>query len=189
MVSRDRYLGFAALAVGADFFLGVAEHVVRLANLLGELHRGEFVVAECLEILQFAVLVLAAASAAWHFLGDEKGRQGLRDAALLGAAAYGFAVVAGAFQVAVYGSEPNIGAFRTASVLDCALFAVLVTFSGAIVAIGDGDLGTSAAASAPAWIRLAGTLGRCIGVACAMAAFVPAVSEAFIKSGLHRSRP
>jgi hypothetical protein len=128
MADRNRLLGSAALAFGGAFALRVVESAFRLADILGAPHLAGLVVAECLTILQFAVLCLASFFAAQTlFSPPEKVRRGLRDAAALFAAAYGFGILSAAFSASVYFSEPHSHAYRVAGVLNGVFVAALMT--------------------------------------------------------------
>lgn len=118
MKARNRLLGSAALAFGGAFALHMVEHAFRLSNVLSAPHPAGLVVAECLSILQFLVLCLASFFAAQAFFSPpENGHRGLRDAAALLAAAYGFGLLSAAFTAGVNFSESNSHAYRIAGVL------------------------------------------------------------------------
>jgi hypothetical protein len=127
MEDRNRLLGWAALAFGGASALHTVEHAFRLSDVLSAPHSTGLVVAECLTILQFLVLVLATAFAAQAFLSpSENGYRGLRDAAALLAAAYGFGLLSTAFTAGVNFSEPHLHAYRIAGVLDGVSVAALM---------------------------------------------------------------
>jgi hypothetical protein len=135
MQDRNRLLGSAALGFGGAFALRAVEHAFRLSDLLGTPPAG-LVIAECLSILQFLVLCLASFFAAQAFFSpSENTRRGLRDAAALLAAAYGFGVLSAAFTAGVHFSEPHSHAYRIAGVLDGVFVAALMT-AALLAAIG-----------------------------------------------------
>jgi hypothetical protein len=136
MGGRDRLLGSAALAFGGAFALYAVEHAFRLSDVLGDPHPTGLVVAECLAILQFLVLSLASFFAAQAFFSSpEKRAQGLRDAAALAAAAFGFGLLSAAFTAGVDFSEPHSHPYRAAGVLD-GVFAAALTIAALLAAIG-----------------------------------------------------
>lgn len=113
MKDRNRLLGFAALAFGSVFALHTVEYAFRLSNDLSASHSTGLVVAECLAILQFLVLCLASFFAAQTFFSQsENGYSGLRDAAALLAAGYGFGLLSAAFKVGIAFSELHSHAYR-----------------------------------------------------------------------------
>jgi hypothetical protein len=127
MDSRSRLLGIAALAFGGGFAFHAVEYAVRVANVLDGPHPGAAIVADSLAIVQYLVLLLASFFAAQaFFFPPEEGRRGLRDAALLATAGYGFGVLAAAFsvQVDLSGAPPHV--YVSAAVLDGAFAAVLL---------------------------------------------------------------
>lgn len=136
MEDRNRLLGSAALAFGGAFALHAVEHAFRLADVLDAPHPAGLVVAECLAILQFLVLILASVFAAQAFFSpSEKGHRGLRDAAALAAAAYGFGLLSAAFTAGVNFSEPNSHAYHVAGVLD-GVFVAALMIATLLAAIG-----------------------------------------------------
>ncbi len=136
MGDRDRLLGSAALAFGGAFALHAVERAFRLFDVLSDPHPTGLVVAECLAILQFLVLSLASVFAAQAFFSSpEKRAQGLRDAAALAAAAYGFGLLSAAFAAGVDFSEPHSHAYRTAGVLD-GVFVAALAIAALLAAIG-----------------------------------------------------
>jgi hypothetical protein len=136
MDGRNRLLGWAALASGGAFALRVVEHAFRLSDVLSAPHPTGLVVAECLAILQFLVLILASFFAAQAFLSpSESGHRGLRDAAALLAAAYGFGLLSAAFAAGVNFSEFHSHAYRVAGVLD-GVFAAALMIAALVAAIG-----------------------------------------------------
>jgi hypothetical protein len=127
MDSRNRLLGSAALALGAAFALRAVEHACRIADILNGPHPGGEVVSEFLAILQFLGLLAATFFAAQaFFFPSEKGHKGLRDAAMLAAAGYGFGLLSAAFTIQVVFSEANSNAYRSATVLDGVFVAALL---------------------------------------------------------------
>jgi hypothetical protein len=127
MDSRNRLFGFAALAFGAAFAIHVVERAFRVATIVDGPHLAGTVVAESLAIVQFLVLLLASFFAAQaFFFPPQKGHRGLRDAALLATAAYGFGVLSAAFTIQVEFSEANPQAYRISAALDAAFLAVLL---------------------------------------------------------------
>lgn len=136
MEDRNQLLGWAALATGGAFALRAVERALRLADLLGASHSTGLVVAECLAIVQFLVLCLASLFAAQAFLSQPESRpRGLRDAAALFAAAYGFGLLSAAFTAGVGFSEPHSHAYRIAGVLDGVFLATLM-IAALLAAIG-----------------------------------------------------
>jgi hypothetical protein len=136
MKDRNRLLGSAALAFGGAFALYAVEHAFRLSDVLDAPHPAGLVVAECLTILQFLVLCLASFFAAQTFFSpSENGRRGLRDAAALLAAAYGFGLLSATFTVGVNFSEPYSHAYRVAGVLD-GVFVAALMIAALLAAIG-----------------------------------------------------
>lgn len=136
MGDRDRLLGSAALAFGGAFAFHAIEHAFRLSDALDDPHPTGFVVAECLAILQFLVLSLASFFAAQAFFSSpQKRAQGLRDAAALAAAAYGFGLLSAAFAAGVDFSEPHSHAYRVAGVLD-GVFVAALMIAALLAAIG-----------------------------------------------------
>lgn len=136
MEDRNRLLGWAALAFAGAFALHAVERALRLSSLLGAPHPTGLVVAECLAILQFLVLCLASFFAAQAFFSPpENSHRGLRDAAALLAAAYGFGLLSSGFTVGVNFSEPNSDAYRIAGVLDGVFLAGLM-IAALLAAIG-----------------------------------------------------
>ncbi len=136
MEDRNRLLGSAALAFGGAFALRTVEHAFRLSDTLGAPHLTGLVVAECLAILQFLVLILASFFAAQAFFSpSENGHRGLRDAAALLAAAYGFGLLSAAFTAGVDFTEPHSHAYRIAGVLD-GVFAAALIIAALLAAIG-----------------------------------------------------
>src|SRR4029077_5387099 len=102
MDSRNRLLGLAALAFGGAFAIDAIGRAFRVATILDGPHPGGTVIAESLAILQFLVLLLASFFAAQAvFFPPQKGHKGLRDAALLAAAAYGFGLLSAVFTIQV----------------------------------------------------------------------------------------
>ncbi|HVO53364.1 MAG TPA: hypothetical protein VMT37_03025 [Solirubrobacterales bacterium] len=127
MEARNRLLGSAALAFGGAFALHAVEHAFRLSDVLNAPDPTGLDVAECLAILQFLVLGLAAFFAAQAFFSpSEDGHRGLRDAAALLAAAYGFGLLSAAFAAGVDFSEPHSHPYRVAGVLDGVFIATLM---------------------------------------------------------------
>jgi hypothetical protein len=136
MEDRNRLLRWAALAFGGGFALRTVEGSFRLHDILSASHPTGQVIAECLSILQFLVLSLASFFAAQAFLRPPEGRnRGLRDAAALLAAAYGFGLLSAAFTAGVYFSEPNSHAYRAAAVLEGVFIAALM-IAAPLAAIG-----------------------------------------------------
>lgn len=136
MEDRNRLLGSAALGFGGAFALRAVEHSFRLSDVLSASQPKGLVISECLSILQFLVLCLASFFAAQAFFSPSEGtRKGLRDAAALLAAAYGFGILSAAFTAGVHFSEPHSHAYRIAGVLDGVFFAALTT-AAALAAIG-----------------------------------------------------
>lgn len=138
MEDRNRLLGWAALAFGGTFVLHTVEHAFQLSDVLNTPHLTGLVVAECLTILQFLVVILAAFFAAQAFFWPSdsgNGHRGLRDAAALLAAAYGFGLLSAAFMVGVDFSEPHSHAYRIAGVLD-GVFVAALTIAALLTAIG-----------------------------------------------------
>jgi hypothetical protein len=136
MEHRNRLLGSAGLAFGGAFALGAVEHAFRLSNTLSAPHPTGLVVAECLAILQFLILTLASFFGAQAFFSpSEDGHRGLRDAAALLAAAYGFGLLSVAFTAAVNFSEPSSHFYRIAGVLDC-IFVAALTIAALLATIG-----------------------------------------------------
>jgi hypothetical protein len=136
MEDRNRLLGWAALAFGGAFALRAVERVLKLSDLLSVPHPTGLVVAECLTILQFLALCLASFFTAQAFFSpSENRRRGLRDAAALFAAAYGFGLLSAAFTAGVYFSEPNSQAYRIAGVLEGVFIAALM-ISALLAAVG-----------------------------------------------------
>lgn len=136
MGDRDRLLGSAALAFGGAFAFHAVEHAFRLSDALDDPHPTGFVVAECLAILQFLVLSLASFFAAQAFFSSpEKRARGLRDAAALAAAAYGFGLLSAAFAAGVNFSEPHSHAYRVAGVFD-GVFVAALMIAALLAAIG-----------------------------------------------------
>jgi hypothetical protein len=136
MEDRNRLLGLAALAFGAAFVLHTVEYAFRLSDVLSARHPTGLVVAECLAILQFLVLCLASFFAAHTLLSpSENGYRGLREAAALLAAGYGFGLLSAAFKIGVVFSEPHSHADRIAGVLDGAFIAGLM-IAALLAAIG-----------------------------------------------------
>lgn len=136
MEDRNRLLGWAALAFGGAFALRTVESAFRLSDILSAPHPTGLVVAECLTILQFLVLILASFFAAQAFFSpSENEHRGLRDAAVLLAAAYGFGLLSAAFTAGVNFSEPHSHAYRIAGVLD-GVFAAALTIAALLAAIG-----------------------------------------------------
>src|SRR5690349_14242787 len=108
MEDRNRLFGWAALAFGGAFALRAVEGAFRLHATLSAPHPTGLVVAWCLTVLQFLVLSLASFFAAQAFRPLPQSRnRGLRDAAALLAAAYGFGLLSAAFTAGVDFSEPN----------------------------------------------------------------------------------
>ncbi len=127
MEDRNRLLGSAALAFGGAFALHAVEHAFRLSDVLNAPHLAGVVVAECLMILQFLVLLLASFFAAQAFFSPpEDEHKGLRDAAALLAAAYGFGLLSAAFTAGVDFSEPHSHAYRIAGMLNGVSVAALM---------------------------------------------------------------
>lgn len=136
MEDRNRLLGAAALAFGGAFALHTIEHAFRLSDVLSAPHTTGLVVAECLAILQFLVLCLASFFAAQTFFSQpENGYGGLRDAAALLAAAYGFGLLSAAFKVGIEFSELHSHAYRIAAVLDGVFVAGLMV-AALLAAVG-----------------------------------------------------
>jgi hypothetical protein len=136
MEDRARLLGSAALAFSGAFALRAVESAFRLSSILSAPHLTGLVVAECLAILQFLVLGLASFFAAQAFFSPPENRhRGLRDAAALLAAAYGFGLLSAAFTAGVYFSEPNSHAYRIAGVL-YGVFAAALMIAAFLAAIG-----------------------------------------------------
>lgn len=82
------------------------------------------------------MLCLASFFAAQAFFSpSENGRSGLRDAAALLAAAYGFGLLSAAFTTGVNFSEPHSHAYRVAGVLD-GVFVVALMIAALFAAIG-----------------------------------------------------
>lgn len=133
---RNRLLGWAALATGGAFALHTVERALRFSDLLGAQHPAGFVVAWCLAICQFLVLCLASFFAAHAFFSPPENRpKGLRDAAALFAAAYGFGLLSAAFTVGVDSSAPYSHAYRIAGVLDGVFLAALI-IAAVLAAVG-----------------------------------------------------
>jgi hypothetical protein len=136
MEGRDRLLRSAALAFSGAFALYAVEHAFRLSDVLTDPHPTGLVVAECLSITQFLVLSLASFFAAQAFLSPpEKRAQGLREAAALAAASYGFELLSTGFTAGVNFSEPHSHAYRIAGVLDGVVVAALM-IAALLAAIG-----------------------------------------------------
>jgi hypothetical protein len=136
MEARNRLLGSAALAFGGAFALHTIEHALRLSDVLSDPHPTGLVVAECLAILQFLVLGLASFFAAQAFFSpSDDGHRGLRDAAALLVAAYGFGLLSAAFSAGVDFSEPHSHAFRVAGVLD-GVFVAGLMIAALLAAVG-----------------------------------------------------
>jgi len=136
MDDRNRLLGWAALATGGAFALHAAERALRLSDFLGTPHPTGLVVAECLAIAQFLVLCLASFFAAQAFFSPPDSRhRGLRDAAALLAAGYGFGLLSAAFTASVYFSEPYSHAYRIAAVL-IGVFATVLMIAALLAAVG-----------------------------------------------------
>jgi hypothetical protein len=136
MGDRNRLLGWAALAFSGAFVLRGVEHAFRLSEVLGGPHLAGRVIAESLSILQFLVLSLASFFAAQTFFSPPEGRRrGLRDAAALLAAAYGFGILAAAFTAGVDFSETSSHAYRIAAVFDGVFTAGLMA-AALLAAIG-----------------------------------------------------
>lgn len=136
MEDRNRLLGFAALAFGGVFALHAVEYAFTLYNVLSASHSTDLVIAECLAILQFLVLSVASFFAAQTFFSQsENGYGGLRDAAALLAAGYGFGLLSAAFKVGVAFSEFHSHAYRTAAVLD-GFFLAGLTIAALLAAVG-----------------------------------------------------
>jgi hypothetical protein len=136
MEDRNRLLGSAALAFGGAFALHAVEHAFRLSDVLSDPHPTGLVVAECLAILQFLVLCLASFFAMQAFFSPPENRhRGLRDAAALLAAAYGFGLLSAAFAAGVNFSEPHSHAYRVAGVLD-GVFVAALMIAALLAAIG-----------------------------------------------------
>ena len=135
MASRNRLLGFAALALGGKFALDAIGQAFQVATVLDDTYPGGIVAAESLDVLQFLVLLLASFFAAQAFLfPPEKGNGGLRGAALLAGAGYGFGLLSDAFTIQGAFSEPHSHAFRSAAVLGAALSATVL--AAALAAAG-----------------------------------------------------
>ncbi|HWI96052.1 MAG TPA: 7TM diverse intracellular signaling domain-containing protein [Solirubrobacterales bacterium] len=136
MEDRNRLLGSTAFAFGGAFVLHTVEHAFKLSDILGTPRPTGIVVAECLTILQFLVLILASFFAAQAFFSPPESRpRGLRDAAALLAAAYGFGLLSVAFTIGVDFSEPHSHAYRIAGVLDGVFLATLI-ITALLAAIG-----------------------------------------------------
>jgi hypothetical protein len=136
MEDRNRLLGLAALGFGGAFALHAVEYAFRLSDVLSAPNSTGLVVAECLAILQFLVLCLASFFAAQTFFSrSEDGHGGLRDAAALLVAAYGFGLLSAAFKVGVVFSEPYSHAYRIAGVLD-GVFAAGLVIAALLAAVG-----------------------------------------------------
>jgi hypothetical protein len=134
MDSRNRLLGFAALAFGAAFAVEAIEHAVRLSDILGVPHPGELVVAECLAIAELLLVVLGAGIVAQSLLRSEV-RRGLRDGALVVAAAYGFRVLSHLFTLKLAFSEANSSHYRAHVVLYLGL-SILLLVAALVAALG-----------------------------------------------------
>lgn len=136
MGDRNRLLRLAALAFGGASAFRVVEYAFRLSDTLGAPHPTGFVVAECLTILQFLVLCLASLFAAQAFFSPLEDRhKGLRDAAALLFAAYGFGLLSAVFTAGVDFSEFDSHAYLAAGVLD-GVFAAALMIAGLLAAIG-----------------------------------------------------
>lgn len=136
MGERNRLLGSAALAFGGAFALHVAEYAFGLGDALNDSYPTGLVIAECLAILQVIVLSLASLFAAQAFFSSpEKRAQGLRDAAALAAAAYGFGLLSAGFAAGVDFSSPHAHAYRVAGVLD-GVCAAALAITALLAAIG-----------------------------------------------------
>jgi hypothetical protein len=136
MEDRNRLLGSAALVFGSAFALDAVEYAFRLHSTLSAPHVTGIVVAECLGIVQFLALALASFFAAQAFFSSPGGvRRGLRDAAALFAAAYGFGLLSAAFTAGVDFSEPNSHAYRVAGVLN-GVFLVALMLTALLAASG-----------------------------------------------------
>jgi hypothetical protein len=134
--NRNRLLGSAALIFCGAFALHAIERAFKLSDVLSAPHPTGLVVAECLAILQLLVLSLASFFAAQVFFSpSENGHRGLRDAAALLAAAYGFGLLSAALAAGVNFSEPHSHAYRVAGVLD-GVFAAALTIAALLAAIG-----------------------------------------------------
>jgi uncharacterized membrane protein YhaH (DUF805 family) len=134
--ARNRLLGSAARAFGCALALHAVEHAFRLSDVLSASHPTGLVVAECLAVLQFLVLGLASVFAAQAFFSpSEDGHRGLRDAAALLAAAYGFGLLSAAFAAGVDFSAPHSHAYRVAAVLE-GVFVAALMMAALLAAIG-----------------------------------------------------
>lgn len=157
MEARNRLLRSAAFAAGGAFALFAVEHAFRLSDVLDAPHPTGLVVAECLSILQFLVLGLASFFAAQAFLAPSGDRQGgLRDAAALLVAAYGFGLLSAAFAAGLDFSEPHSRTYRVAGVLDGVLVAALAIAAllaafGFSSAIAQGATTSWAGPASPSW--------------------------------------
>lgn len=98
---------------------------VRLAGAAGESLPAEYIVADSLGIVQSLVLFLAAVFAAQAFLSSEKSG-GLRDAAALAAAGYGFGLLSYVLRTKAAFAEPPSPGLRASLVLECASLAILI---------------------------------------------------------------
>jgi|GEM_PF-6805845 len=137
MGDRNRLFGSAALVFGCAFALRAVESSFGLADILGAPHITGVVIAECLTILQFLVLCLASFFAAQAFLSPPPGnrQRGLRDAAALVAAAYGFGLLSAGFTAGASFSEPYSHAYRIAAVLN-GVFLVALATAAVLAAVG-----------------------------------------------------
>lgn len=136
MEDRNRLLGSAALAFGGAFALHTVERAFKLSDVLSASHPTGLVVAECLTILQYLVLILASFFAAQAFFSPpQNGQRGLRDVAALFVAAYGFGLLAAVFATAVDFSESSSHAYRIAGVLGV-VFAAALMIAALLAAIG-----------------------------------------------------
>jgi hypothetical protein len=162
--ARDRLLRSAALAFGGAFALRVIEHALGISNVLNASDPTGLVVAECLSILQFLVACLSALFAAQAFSSPpESRRRGLRDAAALLAAAYGFGVISAAFAAGVHFSEYSSHAYRTAEVLNGVFVAVLMA-AALLAAIGFSQLDRARREQLLAWTGIAFMAANLIGL-------------------------
>lgn len=134
MDPRNRLFGFAALLFGGAFALEAIMYAVRVGDAAELFESGELVVAESLAIVQSLVLALAAVFAAHAFFKSGSPRRGLRDAASLAGAGYGFGLLSTGFWVKFSFAESQSHLLHTATALECAFTAVFLVAALAVAA-------------------------------------------------------
>lgn len=134
MDSRNRLFGFAALLFGGAFALEAIMYAVRVASAVQLSDFEDLVVAESLAIVHSLVLALAAVFAAHAFFKSESAHKGLRDAASLAGAGYGFGLLSTGFWVKFSFAESQSHLLQTVSVLECAFSAVFLVAALAVAA-------------------------------------------------------